>query len=157
MARFKKSDIDKRTDKAGAESPASAEDRKLLDRVQKWHSESRATKSQCEERQAKNIKLMRGIFTEDENANSNVRKRKKTFHRKIWAIAWRLIASAYQTFLRDQDTFKIEGRDTINDWHKAGVLQSLVEYRRDQMLRHKDLFVKQVWAVYDILQMRWVS
>jgi hypothetical protein len=100
---------------------------------------------------------MRGIFTEDEKTRSNVRKRDKIFHRKIWAIVWRLLASGYQTFLRDQDTFKIEGRDRLNDWHKAGVLQSLVEYRRDQMYRQKDLFLKSIWAMQDMFQFGWCA
>lgn len=153
MPRVKKAEIDKRvgkTESVGDGVPAA--DRSLLDRVLKWHGESSAVRSQYEDRWAKNIKLMRGIFTEDEKAYSPVRKRKKIFHRKIWATHWRLLASIYQAFFRDMDVFKIEGRDRINDWHKAGVLQAMCEYRRDQMYRRKDLFLKFLWAAYDAFQ-----
>lgn len=158
MARIKKADIDKRTGGvAGDSRGVSQADRDLLDRVLKWKQESESIRSNYEERWSRNIKLMRGIFTEDEKTRSNVRKRDKIFHRKIWAIVWRLLASGYQTFLRDQDTFKIEGRDRLNDWHKAGVLQSLVEYRRDQMYRQKDLFLKSIWAMQDMFQFGWCA
>lgn len=158
MARIKKADIDKRTGSvAGDSRGVSQADRDLLDRVLKWKQESESIRSNYEERWSRNIKLMRGIFTEDEKTRSNVRKRDKIFHRKIWAIVWRLLASGYQTFLRDQDTFKIEGRDRLNDWHKAGVLQSLVEYRRDQMYRQKDLFLKSIWAMQDMFQFGWCA
>lgn len=158
MPRVKKSEIDKRMGKETAGSGGvSASDRDLLDRIQKWHNDSSDMRSNYEERWSRNIRLMRGIFSDDENSQSKIRKRNKTFHRKIWAIVWRLLASGYQTFLRDQDTFKIEGRDRINDWHKAGVLQSMVEYRRDQMYRQKDLFLKCIWAMQDMFQFGWCA
>lgn len=154
MPRVKKSDFEKRYAddfKESAKKPA------ILDKVASWKNESALLRSSYEQRWAKNLKLVQGIFNDEDNTRSKVRGKNKIFFRKIWAITWRLLASGYQTFMRDTDTFKIEGRDKINDWQKAGVLQSMVEYRRDLMMRRKNLFVKFVWALQDIVNFGWCA
>jgi len=137
--------------------------RTFLDKVGSWESESRNFMSTYENRWAKNIKLKLGIFTEATNTKSVVRNTEKVFFRKIWSTGWRLLAAFYNAFLRDPDSYRIEGRDSNYDWHEAGVLSEMVAYRRDKMYRTQNLFLKHIWAFQDIHdfgicvgKMRWV-
>jgi hypothetical protein len=104
------------------------------------------------ERWQKNIKLVKGI-NEEGAARSRVRKRSKLFFRKTWATGWRLLASFYAAFLKDKDHFKIEGRDILEDPGQARVLQYVVEYRRDRMMRTQSLFTKLIWGMQDIINL----
>jgi len=135
----------------------------ILHKVDGWRQESETMLSSYHKRWAKNLKLKFGIFSDDKQISSKVRNRDKTFFRKIWATEWRLLASFYNAFLRDKDSYRIEGRDKLNDWQKAGVLTEMVNYRVDQMERKDSLFLKHIWAFQDILdhgicfgKMRWV-
>ena len=132
-----------------------SEDMEGINKLQGWKSESENNRSQYEDRWVKNMRLSKGIFNDTELQRSAVRKRSKIFFRKTWATVWRILASFHAAFLRDPDTFKIEGRDTINDPLKAKVLQKMVEYRRDVMMRKNSLFIKFVWAFQNILNMGW--
>jgi hypothetical protein len=123
---------------------------KTMDKFIRWHSNSSTLRTSYDNRWSKNIKLLKGIWPENEENRSIVRGRSKLFFRKIWATRWRLNASAYSAFLRDQVTFKFEGRDTINDPKKAFILQKIVEYRRDILMRSKSLFIKFMWAFSNI-------
>jgi hypothetical protein len=120
-------------------SEPSEEHKNFLDKVGKWHQWSDSVLSTYRTRWTKNIKLVKGIDDEGP-ARSKIRKRSRLFFRKTWATGWRLLASFYAAFLKDQDHFKIEGRDTLEDPGKARVLQYVVEYRRDRMLRTQSLF-----------------
>jgi hypothetical protein len=133
----------------------SGKDQDLLDKINSMKSSSEDQISQYHDRWAKNIKLLKGIFPEDEATRSKVRKRSKIFFRKIWASRWRILSSLYNAFMRDLDAFKIEGRDVVDDPRKASVLQSIVEYRRDVMMRTQQLFLKIIWAFMNILDMGW--
>lgn len=123
----------------------------VLSRITGWHSESETLRSQYDNRWRRNLDLYRGIFSEEEIARSKVRNRSKIFFRKIWATSWRLVASFYNAFLRDPETFKIEGRGP-EDSHKAGVLHNMVEYRRDVMMRRNSLFLKMIWGFQNIIK-----
>jgi len=127
----------------------------FLDKVLKWKTDSENLRSLYDDRWAANTKLLNGIFTEEEAAKSRTRGRSKIFFRKIWATTWRLIASFYTTFLRDQDTFKIEGRDTQRDPHKARILHLMTEYRRDVLMREDSLFLKFIWGFQNIVNLGW--
>lgn len=142
---------------------AKDKDRTLLDQVDKYRSSSDNMLSSYHQRWSKNLKLKFGIFSENTKTTSKVRNVSKIFFRKIWATEWRLVASFYNAFMRDPDSYKIEGRDKTSDWQPAGVLQEMTEYRKDQMMRKNSLFIKHIWAFQDILdhgicfgKMRWV-
>ncbi len=128
---------------------AETKDPKLL-KLQAWKQESEDLRKTYDNRCAKNLKLLKGIFQDGDNIKSKVRDRNRTFFRKIWGMKWRLLASFYNAFLRDQDQFRIEGRDTFDDPRKAKVLQIMTEYRRDRMMREDSLFVKLIWALENI-------
>ncbi len=130
-------------------------DRTFLDQAQKWYDRSSEARTQHDERWASNIKLVKGQFKENEMERSKVRKRSKLFFRKIWATGWRLVASFYSAFLRDRDTFTIEGRDTLDDPRKAKVLHFMTEYRRDKMMRDQSLFLKFIWGFRNIIDLGW--
>lgn len=138
------------------------EDNELLTKIKGWKSESETLRTRYDQRWAKNLKLVKGINA-DENINfSNVRKRSKIFYRKIWATVWRLVASFYAVFLRDPESFKITGRGA-EDERKAKLLQYMTEYRRDVLNRESSLFLKHLWAMFNIGymgigigKMRWV-
>ena len=117
--------------------------------------ESEDLRRKYDYRWSKNLKLIKGVFREGEYGKSKVRDRDKIFFRKIWATIWRLAASMYHAFLKDPNTFKIEGRDTINDPFKAKILQSMTEYRRDKMANKNNLFLKFMWAFMDIFIYGW--
>jgi hypothetical protein len=119
--------------------------------LQTWKSESENTRSQYEDRWVANMRLSKGIFPDKEVQRSVVRNRSKIFFRKIYATSQRILSSLFTAFLRDPDTFQIEGRDTINDHDKAKVLQKMVEYRRDVLMRKNSLFLKFIWAFQNIL------
>lgn len=121
-----------------------------LKKLQEWRSESQNYRKEYESTWADNLKLIKGVFSNEENWRSNVRRRTKTFFRKIWSTMWRMIASFYNALMRDIDNFKIEGRDSITDPPKAEVLQEMVKYRRDQMYRTQNLFKKWIWGFQDI-------
>jgi hypothetical protein len=133
-------------------SEPSEEHKNFLDKVGKWHQWSDSVLSTYRTRWTKNIKLVKGIDDEGP-ARSKIRKRSRLFFRKTWATGWRLLASFYAAFLKDQDHFKIEGRDTLEDPGKARVLQYVVEYRRDRMLRTQSLFTKLLWGMQDIINL----
>lgn len=126
----------------------------ILTRIAGWKSQSENMRSQYDQRWAKNQKLFKGIFGEEESAKSAVRGRSKIYYRKIWASSWRLVSSFYGAFLRDKDTFKIEGRGP-EDEQKAKVLQVMTEYRRDRLFRTQSLFLKTVWAFFNIVNYGW--
>lgn len=127
-----------------------AENEELVQQICKWHAEAAQLRMQYDQRWAKNLKLVKGIFDEEETSKSRVRNRSKLFFRKTWATVWRITASLYTAFLRDPDTFRIDGRGS-EDVDKAFVLQKMVEYRRDDMFRRKSQFLKFIWAFLDIL------
>ena len=130
-------------------------DQGFLDDAQQWYNESENLRSSYDDRWAKNMKLIKGEFPEDEATRSKVRKRSKVFFRKIWATNWRLVAAFRSAFLGDRDIFKIEGRDTITDPYKAKILHYMTEYRKDVMLRTQSLFVKFIWIFRNIVDLGW--
>lgn len=126
-----------------------------LSQIQAWIKESTELRASYDTRWAKNLRLMKGIFSDKERSDSVVRKRSKIFFRKIWASVWRVTATLNQMFLQDKDTFRIEGRDGFEDPVKAALLQSMVEYRRDRMMRTQSLFKKFIWGFQNILGLGW--
>lgn len=122
----------------------------LLEKVSFWRSESEGMRSAYEGRWVRNAKLKKGIPLEDKTTYSKVRNRSKLYFRKIWAISWRIVASFYQAFLREQNKFRIEGRDSFTDQIKAEVLQFMVKYREDKMMNEQSLFIKHIWAVMNM-------
>lgn len=122
-----------------------------LDMISKFKAESEDMKATYEARWAKNLKLAFGVPINDGPTTSRVRQREKTYFRKIWATKKRLVASLYTAFLSDAQAVKIEGRDKLNDFFRAGVLNEIVEYRRDQMINTKYLILKHTLAFEDIL------
>ena len=112
----------------------SDKDQKLLDRINSMKSASEDQISQYKDRWSKNIKLLKGIFPEDERYQSKVRKRSKIFFRKIWATRWRILASLYNAFMRDLDAFK-KDCDII----LANRLDDAIEDIRDKVYT-RDLF-----------------
>lgn len=128
---------------------------KELELLSSFKEESEQMKSSYEGRWARNLRLSYGIPLESESTTSRVRGRSKTYFRKIWATKKRLVASLYSAFLSDPESVKIEGRDKLNDYFRAGVLQELFNYRRDQMINSKFLILKHTWAFEDILDYGW--
>ncbi len=122
----------------------------------KWFEESKELRRQNDARWAKNIKLLRGIWPDDEIARSKVRKRSKIFFRKIWASNWRILAAMHDAFLRETDQFQVIARNGEDgDEDKAEVLQFMTEYRRDVMMRNESLFIQLIWSIMTILDMGW--
>lgn len=125
-----------------------AEDLALL---KKNKDQSEKDRQSYEARWAKNLRLVKGIWGEDEKTRSQVRGRSKIFFRKGWSNNVRLLASFYNAFLRELDNFKIEGRGP-EDSFKAKVLQFMTEYRRDYMMRRQGFFMKMIHGFLDILE-----
>lgn len=123
----------------------------LLVKIGKMHSESSNLRTYHDERVTRNMKLMKGIPLEDKKTTSEVRKRSKIYFRKIWATRWRLVASFYAAFMRDPQSFLLEGRDSYGDPWKAKLLQFITKYRVDKMTRKDSLFIKHIWAIMDML------
>lgn len=136
-----------------------AEDTKdeMLKDVSAWMSESETDKRAYEAQWARNKKLMKGIPLEDRTTRSEVRQRNKTYFRKIWSMGLRLIAALYNAFLRDYKSFRVGAVDTLDDPRKAAVHQKLMEYRIRKMNRKDDLFLRHVWAFYDIWENGWCA
>lgn len=120
-------------------------------------SKSSNDRKSYENRWVQNIKLSKGIPLEDKNTNSEVRNRKKTYFRKIWSVIWRLVAAFWNAFLRDSDNFKVVPVDTTDDPRKAAVLNELMKYRYRQMMRKDSLFIKHIWAFFDIANLGWCA
>lgn len=125
-----------------------------ISRLAQWKGQSENLRSMHEHRWATNMKLMMGVWDDEELAKSKVRQRSKIYFRKIWSTVWRITASLYNAFLRDPDNFKIDGRGP-EDVLPARVLQRMVEYRKDKMMRKDSLFIKFIWAFQDILSLGW--
>lgn len=126
-----------------------------LQKIKAWQSESEDLRRRYDQRWSKNLNLVKGIFSSEEENRSKVRGRSKLFFRKIWATVWRLTAAVYISYLKDADAFKFEGRNMKEDVLKAYILQKLVEYRRDEMLRRNSLFIKFIWAFQNIFTLGW--
>jgi hypothetical protein len=108
-------------------------------------------RDRLEYRAARNMRLVKGLPVEDQSIVSNVRKRRKLYFRKIWSSGYRILASMYQAFLQDMNQVKLEGRDEDKDPAYARVLQKLVEYYRDRLMRRRSLFVQFLWNFLDII------
>jgi len=136
----------------------------FLRQVQGWCRESDELSSRHQQRWAKNIRLVRGIWGQGETTRSKVRNRSKIFFRKIWSSNQRLAASMHQAFLKEQDQFRILPRmGNDGDDLKAAILQLMTEYRRDVMMRKRSLYIKLLWGIMDTLdlglgcaKMRWI-
>lgn len=140
-------------EKAATQTGATASQ---IDTFDKWHSESKELRRQNDIRWAQNIKLLRGIFPDDELARSKVRKRSKIFFRKIWASNWRLLAAMNDAFLRETDQFRVVGRNGEDgDEEKAELLQILTEYRRDILMRTESFYLQQIWSIMSMLDLGW--
>jgi len=131
------------------------DEKEFLNKVSGWNKESETLQSAYFSRWSKNIQLIKGIFPGDEYLKSKVRGKAKIFFRKIWAERCRTVATFYEAYLRDMDTFKVEGVDTIDDPRKAEVLQAMMEYRIRQMRRRDDLYVQFIQAFQDIWDCSW--
>ncbi len=127
----------------------------LLNKISRMYGESASMRLQYEDRWVKNMKLLKGIPIQDKSTVSKVTNRNKIYFRKIWAISWRLVAALYSAILRDEDNFKIEGRDLMNDVARAEFLQLMTKYRIDQLRRTDSLFLKHIWALKNIVDMGW--
>lgn len=123
----------------------------VLAHLQKCKKESEDQLTTYHMRWAKNIRLVKGIFSEDEQARSKVRGRSKLFFRKTWSNNIRILAAFYQAFLKDPDNFKIFGR-FAEDEAKAAVLHNMTAYHRDRLLRRYSLFRKLLSGFLDILE-----
>ena len=128
----------------------------ILTKVNSWKLESENNRTMHDDRWARNMKLVNGVFNDEELERSRTRNRSKLFFRKIWATRWRLTASFYNAFLRDQNIFEIEDRDGINI-QGAGVLQAMVEYRRDSLYRNDSFFLKMIWGFFNITDLGWAA
>lgn len=128
----------------------------LLEKLSSYHSESKKEREVYEDRWAKNLKLIKGIFDSGELARSKVRQRSKLFFRKIWSNNMRILAAFHAAFLKDQDNqFRIAGRGPEDEDPLAKRLQFMVEYRRDIMMRRDGLFMKFIHSFLDILELGW--
>jgi len=123
----------------------------LLTKIEKMQSESANLRTYYDERVSRNVRLVKGVPLEDRKTTSDVRKRSKIYFRKIWATRWRLVASFYAAFMRDPQSFLLEGRDTYGDPWKAKLLQTITKYRVDKMTRKNSLFLKHIWAMMEML------
>jgi len=126
-----------------------------LKKLQAWKEESKQIRTAKDSRVAKNLKLVKGIFRNGENTTSRVRGKNKTFFRKIWATTWRLTATMYQAFMKDPETFRVDGRDTQDDPRKAKVLQFITQYRKDRLDSEQSLFIKFIWAIQGVFVNGW--
>lgn len=139
-------------------------DKEFLTQVRRWKQDGEDGIKIRWSKWQENIKQVKGEFPLEESARSKVRGRSKLFWRKTWATVWRLLATMYQVFLKE-DSVKIEGRmGTDKDVPRAKVLTEIVKYRVDLMNTKSDLFVKFIWSILDILQLgnaigkiRWVK
>lgn len=129
-------------------------DADFLRRKQAWYGEAEELRRRYDERWAKNIRLVRGIWPQGESTRSKVRNRSKIFFRKIWSSNQRLAAAMHAAFLKEQDQFRIEPRmGNDGDDLKAATLQIMTEFRRDVMMRSRSLYMKLLWGIMDILDL----
>jgi hypothetical protein len=122
----------------------------FLNKVQSWKTQSESLMDYYQHRWAKNLRLINGVYSENTSTKSKVTGKSKIFYRKTWATIQRLVASFHSAFLKDQDNFRIEGRDTYNDAAKARILHKMTEYRRDVLMRTKSLFLQFIWGFKNI-------
>lgn len=144
------------TEKIQLKAKASQSDSPEITKWESWFNEARELRREKDQRWAKNIKLLRGIWPDDELSRSKVRKRSKIFFRKIWASNWRLLAAMHDAFLREADQFRVVGRmGEDGDEDKADILQIMTEYRRDLMMKQESLFLQLIWSIMTILDLGW--
>lgn len=121
-----------------------------------WHDSVSYRDSVLIPRFSRNQRLMKGVPTESESTTSKVTGKNKIYYRKIWSSAVRLLASMFQAYLQDKNKFKLSGRDEQQDYQKAKVLEILTRYRMELMLRRRNLFLKLLWAFFDLIGMGFV-
>src|SRR3990172_6231878 len=130
------------------------EPNELVRKISGYKSQSEDLRSTYDQRWAKNLQIFKGIFGDDEITKSRIRGRSKIYFRKVWATSWRLVASFHNAYLKNTDMFRIEGRGG-EDEVKAKILQTMVEYRRDRMFRTQSLYLKTIWAFFNIVNYGW--
>jgi len=122
----------------------------FLMNVEGWYSKSAADRSLYDQRWAKNLRIIKGIFEPNETLISKTRGRAKINYRKVEAITWRIVADLYRTFLSEKEPFDINGRMDEDDVHKAKVLQEVAFYHIDRLNRHDSLALKHMAAFKNI-------
>jgi hypothetical protein len=141
----------KQPEKEKPKGQLSDKDQTLLSELDKMIDESSSLKDTYTDRWNDNMKIMFGIPIEDKGKKSEVRDRNKMYYRKVWTIVWRFMASVYSALMADQDTARVSGRDNLDDWQKAGVVNEMMKYHVDRMRRKHNLLLKHLWAIRDIL------
>ncbi len=127
------------------------EDCEFLSTVSRWKTKSGTDRLLYDDRWSRNLRIIKGIFEQDENSWSKTRNRAKINFRKVEAITWRLVAAFYRSFLAERDSFEFGGRmGSDNDFHRAKVFQEVVQYHVDSMNRHQSLMKKHLWAFKNI-------
>ncbi len=121
-----------------------------------WHDSASYRDSVLIPRFARNQRLMKGVPVESESPTSKVTGKNKLYYRKIWSSAVRLLASMFQAYLQDKNKFKLLGRDEQQDYQKAKVLEIMTRYRFELMMRRRSLFLKILWAFFDLIGMGFV-
>lgn len=127
----------------------------MLHTFSSWIKQSEDMRSSYEQRWTKNIRLLKGVWNAEEKSKSTVRGRSKLFFRKIWATSWRLLASFYQAFLKDDDvgSYDVEGRGSEDVKPKAKLLRFIMDYRIDKMNGEQGLFLQHIWGMQNIIHM----
>jgi len=120
----------------------------LLD-VERWKSRSANDRSMYDQRWAKNLRIIKGIFEPHENTWSKTRNRAKINYRKIEAITWRIVSDLHRTFLSEMEPFDLGGR-TEDDFHRAKVLEEVALYHIDRLNRRDSLALKHLSAFKNI-------
>lgn len=141
---LKRSSLQKQTDRTG-----------ILGKIQMWESESTSARSEYQSRWADAMRQVKGIWNPNELEKSKVRKRSKIFFRKTWGFIWRLLATVYQSFLKDRERVQIEGRGPEDVKDRAEVLQIMADYRVDKMENEDDLFLQHLWGAKNIFELGW--
>jgi len=116
-----------------------------------WRDSKSYREQAIDPRIARNMRLTKGIPVEEESTRSQVTGKNKLYFRKIWSDCTRLLASAVQAYLMDQNKLRIVGRDEQQDYVKAKVLETMTKYRFNWMLRRRNLFVKLVTAIFNCI------
>jgi hypothetical protein len=139
--------VDKATEDVKIDKPTD----ELMVQLLSMKTTSDLWRDRLEYQAARSMRLVKGLPVEDQSTVSNVRKRRKLYFRKIWSSGYRILASMFQAFLQDMNQFRLEGRDEDKDPTYARVLQKLVEYYRDSLMRRRSLFVQFLWNFLDVI------
>ena len=124
----------------------------ILQRINKFASDSSSTRSSYERLWAGNLLLMQGSFSNYSSTQSTVRRRNNSFYRLGWAARQEILAAVHTAYLKDEKTASIVAQNEMPfAAAQSAVFEVLFEMHIQYLRRYSNLLVNHIRAASNAL------